>query len=273
MLLGVLEMVARFTPWKDAAQNNRWILIFVCATALASAACGWMLASAGGYDVELLKWHRLLGLFMAGACLIALALRHCDWLRGYRISLLVALTLLAITGHLGGTITHGRGFLTRHAPALLPPLQGYAMSRSGPEPAWRVMQQPVFAGVVQPILQRHCVSCHNAEKHKAELRLDSFAFLLQGGQNGPVIKPGQARGSSLIERMLLPLDADGHMPPEGQPSPSPEEIAVLKWWINSGAPVDEKIGNLKLAPELQRLVSIVLSKSELKVPVDGPRAN
>src|SRR5689334_9297426 len=90
VLLGVLEFVACFTPWKDAAQNNRWILGFVCATAVVSAACGWMLARGGGYDPDLLKWHRALGFVLVGACLLALLFRQRDCLRAYRVSLLAA---------------------------------------------------------------------------------------------------------------------------------------------------------------------------------------
>lgn len=261
VLLGALEFLASFTRWKDATQNNRWILAFVCATASASAACGWMLASEGGYDTELLKWHRALGFVLAGACLISLLLRQRDWLRAYQVSLIAALVLLAVTGHLGGTLTHGRGFLTRHAPAPLQPLAGYAMSRQGPE-ALSVMQRPVFAALVEPILQERCVSCHNAEKHKAELRLDSLTELLKGGQDGPVVHVHRARDSSLLQRMLLSADADGHMPPEGQSQPTGEEIAVLEWWINAGAPADERIADLNLDPQTRRFVSTVLGRSE-----------
>ena len=42
VLLEILELLAGFTRWKDAAQNSRWILGFVSGTAAASAAGGWM---------------------------------------------------------------------------------------------------------------------------------------------------------------------------------------------------------------------------------------
>jgi uncharacterized membrane protein len=136
------------------------------------------------------------------------------------------------------------------------------------------MQQPVFAGIVQPILQERCVSCHNAEKHKAELRLDNFAVLLQGGQNGPVLKPGQARDSSLLQRMLLPPGADGHMPPEGESQATAEEIALLEWWINCGAPVTERLADLKPASEILRVVKLVRSQTApAKVGSGGLDAN
>lgn len=258
VLLAVLELVAHFTRFKDAAQNNIWIVSFVCTTAAVSALCGWLLATGGGYDAELLKWHRVLGVALAVGCLLSLLLLQRDWLRAYRASLAAALALLAITGYLGGALTHGGGFLSRNAPAGLQPLAGYAMSRDGEAATASLSRQaPVFAGIVQPILQERCVSCHNPEKHKADLRLDNFAVLLQGGQNGPVIKPGRARESSLIQRMLLASDADLHMPPEGQSQPTAEEIAVLDWWVNAGAPTDQKLADLKPSSEILRLVKLV----------------
>lgn len=260
-LLGVLELVACFTRWKDAAQNNQWVLTFICATAGISAICGWLLATGGGYDAELLRWHRALGLALALGCLVSLLLLSRDMLRAYRVSLIASLALLGVTSHLGGTLTHGRGFLTGHAPAALQPVAGYAMSRPGAE-ALPAMQRPVFAALVLPILQERCVSCHNSEKHKAELRLDTLTELLKGGQNGPVIHVGHARDSSLLQRMLLSPDADGHMPPEGQSEPSAAEIAVIEWWINAGAPGDERIADLKLDARTRRIVSTVLGRQE-----------
>ena len=59
VLLGYLELLAAFTRQKDAVKNNRWILGFVSATVVVTAACGWMLAQGDGYDPELLKWHLL----------------------------------------------------------------------------------------------------------------------------------------------------------------------------------------------------------------------
>jgi hypothetical protein len=38
-----------------------------------------------------------------------------------------------------------------------------------------------------------------------------------------------------MKRLLLPLDAEGHMPPEGKPQPKPAEIDVLGRWIDAGA--------------------------------------
>jgi len=108
----------------------------------------------------------------------------------------------------------------------------------------------VFSDVIQPILNSQCVDCHGAQKHKADLRLDDLANLLKGGQDGPVIQPGRAKESSLLQRMLLPLDADGHMPPEGKPQPTLEQIALLQWWLDSGASTNDTFSELQPQPEI-----------------------
>ena len=249
VLLGFLELLARWTRFKDAAQNSGWILGFVTVTALASASAGLMLASSGGYDPHLLKWHRALGLALAAACLLTWCLHRRQMFRAYGFSLTTTLLLLVITSHLGGSITHGSGFLTRYAPASLRVLLRLPR-QARPLPAESLPPRQVFSAIIQPILDQQCVECHGPQKHKADLRLDDLANLLKGGQDGPVIQPGRAKESSLLQRMLLPSDADGHMPPEGKPQPTLEQIALLQWWIDSGAQANETSSELQPQPEM-----------------------
>ena len=255
VLLGVLELLSGLTRWKGVAQNSRWILGFVCGTAIISAWCGWMLAKAGGYEPQLLKWHKVAGFSVAGAALVTLLIRHLEWRRAYRVALVIALVLLGIASHLGGSMTHGSDFLTRYAPAPIRALLGEWTD--GGTTAWPPMQRPVFAGVVEPILRERCSACHGAEKHKAELRLDTLSGVLRGGQDGPVIKAGQAKDSPLIQCMLSPVDADGHMPPENHPQATAEEISLIEWWINGGAPTSARVADLKPKPEIEHLLQIV----------------
>lgn len=262
-LLGILELLTAFTRWKDAAQNRRWILGFVSATAVMTAACGWMLAQDGGYSRQLLEWHRTAGLAVTGACLFTLLCNLLERPRAYRISLGSTLVLLAIASHLGGSITHGRGFLTRYAPARIRALLGTSTVQPARAPAApNVLQQPVFSGVILPILQRRCSSCHGPEKHKGGLRLNSLEGLLAGGDNGPVLKTGHATDSPLIQRLKLPLGDDDHMPPAGKPQPTPEEIELLEWWINAGAPIAEGVTILKPNDRIRDRLTSVSQRSE-----------
>ena len=78
--------------------------------------------------------------------------------------------------------------------------------------------------------------------------------MLKGGKDGPVLVAGKAVDSPMIYRLLLPLDDDDHMPPQGKPQPTLAEIAALQWWIDCGAPGDKTVGDLKPGPEVQRIL-------------------
>ena len=95
-----------------------------------------------------------------------------------------------------------------------------------------------FAKEIQPLLEKNCIKCHGPEKQKGGLRVDSLAALLKGGNDGPVLVKGNAHESSLIQRLLLPVEDEDHMPPEGKPQPTLAEIVALQWWIDRGAPAD-----------------------------------
>src|SRR5262249_14678590 len=148
-----------------------------------------------------------------------------------------------------GSLTHGSDYLVKYAPG---PLRAWLNSAPKSQPTHTAAPQrkevaeiQAFTGVIQPVLQQNCVSCHGPEKAKSRLRLDSFAALQKGGENGPVVVPGNAKESDLIKRLRLPLNADDHMPPDGKPQPSEDEIALLQWWVDSGASSDKKVAELK----------------------------
>ena len=59
----------------------------------------------------------------------------------------------------------------------------------------------VYAALVAPILADRCTSCHDAEKSKADLRLDTHEFIMKGSTNGEVVVAGQPEKSRLIQCM------------------------------------------------------------------------
>lgn len=67
-----------------------------------------------------------------------------------------------------------------------------------------------------------------------QLRLDSKAPAMKGGVSGPVIIPGHNQESRLIRR-VMGLGGEPRMPLGGKPL-SEEQIALLKRWIDAGAP-------------------------------------
>ncbi len=85
-----------------------------------------------------------------------------------------------------------------------------------------------FAGVIAPILEKNCASCHGPKKADGGLRVDSPAGIAKAVVAG---SPGKSR---LYLRTLLPAGRAGAMPPGG-PSLSDPEKAALKTWIAEGA--------------------------------------
>lgn len=94
-----------------------------------------------------------------------------------------------------------------------------------------------YADEVAPILQTYCIQCHVAGQPGAEatgLLLDSHAALMEGAQSGPVIKPGNARTSSLYILISASDNLTVNMP-HGKDPLSAEEIETIRVWIDNGA--------------------------------------
>lgn len=88
---------------------------------------------------------------------------------------------------------------------------------------------------VRSILAHNCYSCHNATKTKGGLRLDKKEFIFKGGENGPILVAGNPEKSDMIRRVKLPAGHDDAMPTKGKRL-SKEDIAMLEYWIQQGAP-------------------------------------
>ncbi|MGI9428590.1 MAG: c-type cytochrome domain-containing protein, partial [Bythopirellula sp.] len=128
---------------------------------------------------------------------------------------------------------------------------------------------------IKPLLVKKCASCHGALGQKAGLRLDAGSFILAGGEEGPVVTPGSAATSRLIERVSSD-DVDYRMPPDGEgESLEGEQIALLSAWIDAGAsvPDDEPIpANPRDHWAFQQLVRPpipVVGDTEINNPIDA----
>jgi hypothetical protein len=92
---------------------------------------------------------------------------------------------------------------------------------------------PGQAKAVLQIFAERCVSCHNASKPAGNLQLESMAGVAAGGSSGIVVVAGDSSKSILYKRIAA-TDAGLRMPPATAPL-SPEKLAVVKAWIDSGA--------------------------------------
>jgi hypothetical protein len=96
---------------------------------------------------------------------------------------------------------------------------------------------------IRPLLATKCGACHGALKQQAGLRLDAGELIRKGGEDGPVIVPGKADESRLMQRVTV-ADPAERMPPEGEGEPlNAKQLALLAAWINAGAtsPDDEVV--------------------------------
>ena len=75
---------------------------------------------------------------------------------------------------------------------------------------------------IQPILQKHCYTCHGAKKQKGKLRLDTISTDL--------INDRKAARHWQDVRSAINL---GEMPPEEEPTLSAEERRTVLSWLNS----------------------------------------
>jgi len=127
-----------------------------------------------------------------------------------------------------------------------------------PPPAPGGDEKRVFQDVILPVLTAKCNKCHCEEKSKGDLRMDTYEMAIQGGESGKNFVAGKLDESLSIIRILLPDSDDEHMPPEGKDQLTPEEIALLKWWVEQGASGTQKVKEAKFPAELQATVDGIL---------------
>jgi hypothetical protein len=85
---------------------------------------------------------------------------------------------------------------------------------------------------IRPMIEKHCLECHSQDKRKGGLSLATYEDALEGGRNGPVIRPGNGVGSLLIHRIRG--DIEPQMPKDKDPL-SAAQMALLRLWIDQGA--------------------------------------
>ena len=95
-----------------------------------------------------------------------------------------------------------------------------------------------FTLKVLPLLKEKCFACHgdDPQKIKADLNLLTREGMLKGGENSKkVLVPGKAEESDLYISTTW-KNPDLEMPPKENDRLKPEQIELVKAWINAGAP-------------------------------------
>ena len=263
LLAGLFQLLALKPKYASLHSATSIALFWGMISAIISCISGYLLSQSGDYDEELVETHKWFAIATASISLIAYFFNR--WENEFaKWVILLMIPLIIITGHLGGSLTHGSDYLTK----------GFSEKDSVVEkeikPIADVQEANVYAEIIQPIFESKCYGCHNKSKKKGKLRLDEPAFILKGGKDGVVMKPGNADESDMMKRLLLPRNDEDHMPPKEKPQLKDNEIALIHWWIATGATFDKKTKELE-QPEKIKPVLLALQKEVKKVLPDLPQ--
>lgn len=260
LLAALLECAGFFNHGKHLQSFAGFVLALAAASALIAVSLGWLLARSGGYEGQLVARHMWGGVSLAAVLVVCCALRGWNT-QFYGVGLFAAVCLMAWTADQGGKLTHGASFLTEHMPAQLrgilgvPPATpksaasnpGSSVASAGATAVEKV-SVAFFSSRVAPIFEDRCTTCHGPEKKKGKLRLDTFDYVMRGGKDGVVVKPGDPKGSELFRRINLPRNHKDAMPAEGKPGLTATQIKVIEFWIASGAAQTVAADTVREAP-------------------------
>ena len=104
---------------------------------------------------------------------------------------------------------------------------------------WSLEELDFFEKRIRPVLAERCYSCHSAQAKivQANLKLDSAAGVLAGGDSGPLVVTGKPADSLLIQAVRW---ESVEMPPDGK---LPDAvIADFTRWLEMGVP-DPRTGD------------------------------
>jgi uncharacterized membrane protein len=261
VLVPLLEMAGRSRRFSYLLPCIDFLLGVATCGAIIAAALGWTLARSGGYSGPLVTQHMWAGLSVAAAAWLCWVLRaHCSASgsqRWYAIALIATVGLVSFAGYRGGQLSQGENHLTEYLPAPLGWLLGLTTaevdatnsSNGGPATFYGARVQPLFAG--------HCVTCHGRNRHKSNLRLDSYDAVMRGSKHGPVIKAGEPKASELFHRITLPPTDDDFMPAENKRPLAASDVKLIELWISSGASGTLAVDAIKDAPSTSSSHAVV----------------
>jgi len=242
------------------ATNIAFFAGMICA--IFSAITGYLLSQSGDYDESLVNTHQWFGISVACVSIVMYYLhKRSSSLKMQTAFSILLFLLIIITGHLGGSLTHGSDYLTKSLSQS--PDSSNVQRKAIPN----VQEAIAYSDIIQPLLQTKCYSCHGKNKQKGKLRMDDSLRLMKGGKDGVVIIAGKAEKSEMIKRLSLPRGDDDHMPPKEKPQLSEQEIALIHWWIASGASFNKKVKELDQPDEIKPALLALQKVEEKKITV------
>jgi uncharacterized membrane protein len=228
---------------------------------MVSFGLGFLLYSTGEYSGDILQQHFWGGAILTTAVALAIffLLSYSQskvqyFKSSYIVFLILANLVLIYTSHHGGSLTHGKEFLTEYFPIKA------KQAEWEPKP---IEEMLVYDDVIVAFMDRKCMSCHNENKAKGGLILTSFEDLVKGGKGDhPSLVKNSSNESELYRRVTLPVNDDDFMPPEGKSPLNENEISLLKWWIDNGADPELKVMEASKNQEIESVIRIYLTELE-----------
>jgi uncharacterized membrane protein len=232
--------VQRWRAWSGSEREPRLVVVsrlglgclaLGTLAAVFTAITGWTNAEqeAAGTSADL---HRWLGVATTAVLVLALCFAAVARVGSraaviYRVLLLAACASMGATGHFGGSLVHGDGYL-------LGALREPTPAADVPIEAIPDATELGLVHDVETLLADRCYRCHGPERRKGKLRLDDRETAVAR----KAVVPGAPEESAIIRRVSLSPDDEDIMPPEGDPLTA-EQIELLRRWIEQGAPWGE----------------------------------
>jgi uncharacterized membrane protein len=120
----------------------------------------------------------------------------------------------------------------------------FAQDRSAVDEDGRIVD---FQRDILPIFQTHCLKCHNEDEAKADFRIDDPESVFS------YVEPEDLESSSLFVDYLLSDDPEMLMPPPSKGGPlSPQELSLVRVWIEEGAVWPEGVTIEEMGSEPKR---------------------
>ena len=262
--IGILLLACLFLWQARKNKSENWqkqinvILGLGMASAIIACITGFILSRTGVYEEGLRDWHQWMGLSVALVSVLTFYFRRKPaLLRWQSLLATILLILIIITGHLGGSLTHGTDYLTS-------PFAGESDEDTTTfyrKPIADLQHAVIYTDIIQPIFRSKCYSCHGPNRQKGKLRLDDPDRIMKGGKDGVVILSGKPDKSDLVKRIYLPRNDDHHMAPKEKRQLTEDEKALVRWWVEQGADFTMKVMDAK-QPDKLKPALLALQKEE-----------
>ncbi|WP_312483101.1 c-type cytochrome domain-containing protein, partial [Sphingobacterium multivorum] len=255
LLAFVMAIIAQFKGGAMYLPAIKLSLFLGTIAAIVAALSGYLLSRNGGYEEDVLSYHKWLGIVVALSSLLLWFLYRKESSAAFRFWLFfLVVIMIGVTGHYGGTLTHGKGYFVEAMPVALKKLFKTEEDKEEVLIVQNAQEADAYNGIIQPILKQRCQSCHGKKKQEGGLALDTKENLLKGGENGTVLHASDSKKSELYARLVLPEGHKKRMPPKGRTPITPDQIRLIAWWIDQGANFDKKVREIPQTEEIAHLL-------------------